>query len=244
MAGTAVLVVHGFTANPKTVGHIAGFLERAGLPYEIPTLRGHGQTPEALVGVRWEDWLEDAQNAYERLEKAHGRVAVVGHSMGALVAGVLAARKPKTESLVLIAPALEFANPLARFVPLLGTFFKFWKTDGSSVYDPTLRAESERQLVTYDRFAVKAFAELYKLAALAPREFERVSCPAIVVHSRKDQVIPPAAGERAFAHLGSRDKKMIWFERSGHEMFWDMERDELCQLIVNFVQSKTPVSST
>ncbi len=243
MAGTAVLVVHGFTANPKTVGHIAGFLDRAGLPYEIPTLRGHGQTPEALVGVTWQDWLEDAQVAYERLEKTHGRVAVVGHSMGALVAGVLTARKPQTESLTLIAPALEFTNPLARFVPLLGTFFKFWKTDGSSVYDPALRAESEQALITYDRFAVKAFAELYKLAAIAPREFERVKCPAIVVHSRKDQVIPPCAGERAFAHLGSADKKMIWFEQSGHEMFWDMQRDELCQVVVDFVQSKSLVSS-
>jgi carboxylesterase len=243
LAATAVLVLHGFTAQPKTVDHIAGFLEKASLPFEIPTLRGHAQTPEALIGVRWQDWLEDAQNAYERLEKAHGRVAVVGHSMGGLVAGLLAARKPQMESLVLVAPALEFSNPTARFAPLLKRVMKWSNAGEPSMYDPKLRAEAEAGMVTYKRFPVAAFAELYALAGLAPREFGRVTCPAIVIHSRKDQVIPPSAGEKAFAHLGSRDKKLTWFERSGHEMFWDMQRDQLSQTIVDFVKSKMPVSN-
>lgn len=243
MAATAVLVLHGFTAQPKTVDYIAGFLERAGLPFEIPTLRGHAQTPEALIGVRWQDWLEDAQAAFERLEKAHGRVAVVGHSMGGLVAGLLAARKPQTESLVLVAPALEFSNPTARFAPLLKHILKWADAGEPSMYDLNLRAEAEVRAVTYKRFPVAAFAELYALSGIAPREFARVTAPALVIHSRKDQVIPPSAGEKAFAYLGSHDKKLRWFEESGHEMFWDMQRDELSQAIVDFVQSKSPVSS-
>ena len=243
MAATAVLVLHGFTANPRTVDYIAGFLEKAGLPYEIPTLRGHGQTPEALIGVRWQDWLEDAQTAFERLEKSHGRVAVVGHSMGGLVAGLLAVRKPQTESLVLVAPALEFSNPTARFAPLLKRVMKWSNAGPPAMYDPTLRAQAEAGAVTYKRFPVAAFAELYALAGIAPREFPLVTSPALVIHSRKDQVIPPSAGEKAFAFLGSRDKKLTWLEESGHEMFWDMQRDELSRQIVSFVQSKMPVSS-
>ena len=38
---TAVLVCHGFTAQPKTVDHIAGYLERAGFAYVAMDLLGY-----------------------------------------------------------------------------------------------------------------------------------------------------------------------------------------------------------
>ena len=244
MAATAVLVLHGFTAQPKTVDHIAGFLEKASLPFEIPTLRGHGQTPEALIGVRWQDWLEDAQSAYERLEKAHGRVAVVGHSMGGLVAGVLAARKPQTASVVMVAPAMEYSNPLAYMVPVLGVVIKYWSWGPSSVTDPVLRAQSEAEKITYPRFPISAFAEMLKLRQVAKRELSQVRVPAMVIQSRLDKSLPPSAAENSFARLGSSDKKLEWLDRGGHEVFWDVARDELCQTIVDFVQSKSPVLIT
>jgi carboxylesterase len=244
LAGTAVLVVHGFTANPKTVGHIAGFLERAGLPYEIPTLRGHGTRMEDLETVRWQDWYADAEAAYDRLEKAHGSVAVVGHSMGALAGGVMAARKPKMAALVMVAPAMEYSNPLAYLVPMLGAVVKYWSWGPSSVTDPALRAQSEAEKITYPRFPVKAFGEMLKLRQVTMRDLPQVRVPAMVIQSRLDKSLPASSAEKSFALLGSADKKLAWVEQGGHEVFWDVARDEFCQVIVDFVQSKTPVSST
>ena len=230
-----MLVCHGFTAQPKTVDYIGGFLERAGFTYEIPVLRGHGTRPEDLIGVRWQDWLEDAMAAYERLEAKTGRVLVVGHSMGALVAANVVVRYPNVPALVLVAPALQFVNPAVKFLPMLGGVVKFWNGGPPGIVDPKLKAESIAQGVTYKRFPVKAFKELFDLAALTPKELEKVRCPTLVIHSKVDEVIPPSASELAVRSLGAQDKRLKWFERSSHEMFWDLERDELCETIVKFL---------
>jgi carboxylesterase len=232
---TAVLVCHGFTAQPKTVDYLASFLQRAGFAFEIPVLRGHGSRPEDLVGVRWQDWLEDAMAAYERLEAKADRVLVVGHSMGALIAANVVVRYPEVPALVMVAPALQFVNPAVKFLPLLGGIVKFWNGGPSGIVDPALRAQSIAEAVTYKRFPVKAFKELWDLAQLTPKELEKIRCPTLVIHSRVDEVIPASAAELAVRSLGTQDRRLKWFERSSHEMFWDLERDELCETIVKFL---------
>ncbi len=234
MSELAVLVCHGFTAAPRTVEYIAPYLERAGLPYSIPILRGHATKYTDLEGVRWTDWVADGLAAFDSLRAQHARVAVVGHSMGALVAAQIAAERT-VDSLTLVAPALKFANPLSRFVGLLAPVIKVWKGDGPNLFDADLLAQVKRDPVTYDRFPTAAFGELYTLAGLTPKVLERVTARALVIHSLQDEVIPPKAGEIALEHLGSKDKRVKWMERSRHEMFWDGERGALCEEIVRFV---------
>ena len=236
---TAVLMLHGFPAMPKTVDFIGQFLEREGYSYEIPALRGLGTKPEDLLGVRWQDWVDDALAAYSRLEKLSGKVAVIGHSMGAVTAIQLAAQKPDLKALVLVAPALKFSNPLAKFSPFLKYIMKWNDVGPSSVIDSVLRHEAEQAGIVYPRFPTAAFVELYTMAKLSPAKLELIHCPALVIHSLKDQVIPPAAGELALEKLGSQDKNLKWFQHSGHEMFWDMEREALCEAIVGFLNAKT-----
>ena len=55
-APLGVLNLHGFTSSLDCVNGLNPYIEALGLPYRMPVLRGHNQTPEALIGVRWEDW--------------------------------------------------------------------------------------------------------------------------------------------------------------------------------------------
>jgi carboxylesterase len=236
---TAVLMLHGFPAMPKTVDFITRYFERDGYAYEIPALRGLGTKPEDLEGVRWQDWVEDAMAAYSRLEKHSGKVAVVGHSMGAVTAIQLAAQQQNLKALVLVAPALKFSNPLAKFSPYLKNIMKWNDVGPSSIIDPTLRQQAEQAEIVYKRFPTAAFVELYNMAKLSIPKLQSIHCPALVIHPLKDQVIPPVAGELALEKLGSADKNIKWFQNSGHEMFWDMERETVCEAIVGFLNEKT-----
>ena len=229
-----VLVCHGFTAQPKTVNYIGPFLERAGLPYSIPVLRGHGTVWTDLRGVKWEDWLKDALIAYASLERSCDQVAVVGHSMGALVAAQIAMQKP-VSSLVLVAPALKFASPLAPFVGLLQSVVKDFKGDGSSILDPTLRAEAEAQNITYQQFPTAAFGELYKMAGVTTKILGNISAPTLILHSLKDTVIPPGAADLALEKIASTTKRIRWLQNCNHEVFWDAERDTICEEITKFI---------
>ena len=235
MSELAVLVCHGFTAQPKTVQYIAPYLERAGLPYAIPALRGHGTVYTDLIGVKWQDWVADALQAYDRLANQSARVAVVGHSMGGLVAAHVAAERP-VDSVTLVAPALKFSNQLSGFVGLLAPLVKVWKGDPPSLWDAALLEAIRRDPVTYDRFPTAAFAQLWAMAKLTPAVLTNVTARALVIHSLRDEVIPPAAADLALERLGSFDKRVQWFANSHHEMFCDGERDALCELILEFVQ--------
>ena len=234
MSELAVLVCHGFTAQPKTVQYIAPYLERAGLPYAIPALRGHGTVYTDLIGVKWQDWVTDALQAYDRLATQSARVAVVGHSMGGLVAVQIASQRP-VDSVILVAPALKFSNPLSGFVGLLAPFVKVWKGDPPSLWDANLLEQIRRDPVTYDRFPTAAFAQLWAMAKLAPAVLPKVTARALVIHSLRDEVIPPAAADLALELLGSVDKRLQWFSNSRHEMFCDGERDALCAQILEFI---------
>jgi carboxylesterase len=236
---TAVLMLHGFPAMPKTVDFIARYFEREGYTYEIPALRGLGTKPQDLIGVRWQDWVEDALAAYSRLEKHSGKVALIGHSMGAVTGIQVAAQKPDLKALILAAPALKFSNPLAKFSPYLKNIMKWNDTGPSSIIDPSLRLEAELAGIVYKRFPTAAFVELYSMAKLAAPKLELIKCPALVIHPLKDQAVPPAAAELAIEKLGSVDKSIKWLQNSGHEMFWDMEREALCEMILGFLNEKT-----
>ncbi|WP_223267056.1 alpha/beta hydrolase [Chlorobium phaeovibrioides] len=102
-----VLILHGFTSTGESVEALGRPLEALGIPFSIPLLRGHGEpSPEALRGVRWRQWLDDAEAAFEELSLKARRLVVVGHSMGALLGLNLAAVFPgRVDSLVLVTPA-------------------------------------------------------------------------------------------------------------------------------------------
>ena len=238
-----MLVLHGFTAKPKTVWPLVPFLEHAGFAFEVPVLRGHATAPEDLAGVRWEDWLEDALAAYDRLAAEHAAVAVVGHSMGGCVAGLVAARRSATAALVLAAPALRFRNRQAALAPYLWRIRRYAGEPGSAVLDPALRERADRAEITYPRFPVRAFAELYELSRLAPRALRAVRAPALVVHARRDRVIPFAASELALRSLGSAEKELRAFEGCDHELFWDAEADAISAQIASFLEKHSRVRS-
>ena len=51
----AVLLLHGFTSDLATVDGLVPHIEKAGLPYEMPILRGHGTRYQDLTGVTAKD---------------------------------------------------------------------------------------------------------------------------------------------------------------------------------------------
>src|SRR5262245_41881646 len=85
-APLGVLILHGFTGGRATVEAIVPCAEALGLPWRLPQLRGHWTHPADLVGVTYDDLLADAQAALAQLQTESERVAVVGLSVGGLLA--------------------------------------------------------------------------------------------------------------------------------------------------------------
>jgi carboxylesterase len=220
-APVGVLVLHGFTSHIACVTSLEALLKERGLPYRFPLLRGHGTKPRDLVGVAASDWYEDGEAALWDLLGECEKVVVIGHSMGGLVTLDLAARHgDKLAGAIVAAPALKFADPLAVLTPLVSRVVSFW---------PSPNAYNDRECAkrnqNYPKFPTDAFVELYRYAGDVGNRLSFVKVPLTVLHSRKDQVISPKAAEAAMERTSSQDKTLVWFEKSGHEMFLDLEAD-------------------
>lgn len=94
-----VLLVHGFSGSPFELHMLARVLHQRGYHCEVPLLHGHHQSLAALRESRWPQWLGTADEALRALwqrvraqTEEPPRIAVVGLSMGGLLAVELARR--------------------------------------------------------------------------------------------------------------------------------------------------------
>ncbi|MCP9816522.1 alpha/beta fold hydrolase [Synechococcus sp. GreenBA-s] len=243
-APLGVLIVHGFTASPAGgVRSLEAPIQALGLPTRTPVLRGHGTpSPEALRGVHWHDWVADAEAALQALLQQADRAVVVGHSMGALVALTLAADHPEAvDSLVLAAPALQLASPLAPgrplhgLVPLIRRLVRSW---------PIAHAYADGALAAgdtgYPWAPMEAILALFAFGPATRRRLPEIAVPTLVLQSQRDSVVVPGSARLIFEAITTppERKRLRWFKQTDHELFRDCEREAAIEAVVAFVADR------
>ena len=233
-ATLGVLILHGFTSSLDCVNGLVPYLEERQIPYEMPLLRGHGQTPEALIGVKAADWYQDALDAFNRLAERVDRIVLVGLSMGGLVALNLCFQdhpcRSKICGCITWAAALGFCNPLAFMAKFMSLFVKMWPGQ-ESFNDP----ECRKKCTNYDKFPADAFVELYQYAKMTRKRLSDVEVPLCIIHSRKDQVVPYKTAEMLFDDCNSPYIERHALEKSGHELGQDCECQTVFDISMAFI---------
>ena len=238
-----VLIIHGFTSSLDCVSGIETPLKALRIPTRMPVLRGHGgESPEALRGVTWHDWVADAEAALQALLGEAERAILFGHSMGGLVALTLAAEHTDSvDSLILAAAAVQLASPLApgrpfHFLePVIRRLFKRWNM-------PLVYAD--QALAVHDsnyRWApLDAISSLLDFAEVTRRRLPEIKVPTVILQSRRDTVVAPESAEIIYKGISTpaEQKRIVWFEVTEHEMFRDCERGATIEAVVQSVRER------
>lgn len=225
------LVLHGFTGSLDTVSLLGDSLKARGLEVSTPVLRGHGTKPEHLFRVHWRDWVHDARTALLDLAPRDEPVLVVGHSMGAMVACVVAAefahRVPK---MALLAPAFGFRSRLVHLLPLLKRVYTTWS--GNPEYaDPGLMYTN----TNYLKFPVEAFEQVLALTQMTEGLLQHVKCPVGTFYAKKDPIVPPSVLKLLDKKLGSGPTSRHIYKKSFHELLQDVEAEKINADIIEFL---------
>ncbi len=258
------LIIHGFTASLDCVREIEPPLKALGLPTRMPVLRGHGgASPEALRGVKWQDWLADSEAALNDLLTECDKAIVIGHSMGGLMALLLASRVPlvgnnlveaganlmagkidlpvRIDSLVLAAAAVQLTNPMAPgrplhfLAPLVARLLKQWPMP--PVYaDPEL-AKFDTNYAYAPMDAVKTLLDCVEVTR---KKLDQVIVPTLILQSRKDTSVALESVRMIYTGIltPAEEKKIVWFEKTEHEMFRDCERYAIIDVIANYARER------
>jgi carboxylesterase len=237
--GPAVLALHGFGATTQEVSLIVDIAKDLGLAALAPLLPGHGTSVFDLARTRFVDWRGAAKRALLELARDHGRVIVVGMSMGSLIALDLAAdfSKEVVGVGVLACPIrLPWPYPslaLAAIEHLRIPDFMMPKSR-PDILDP----EGRRTQVTYREQPVHAGNDVRLAGRRVEARLGVISCPAFVAHGRADRVCPVKNARIVHARLGTRasEKELLILERSHHIITRDVERSVLRTRLLAFIE--------
>lgn len=234
-----VLMLHGYSGTPAELLPMAQALASAGYTTHGPLLAGHGGPPSDLLGATSDDWLASAAEGLERL-RAHCRTLFVcGFSAGGLLALRLAAREPLA-GIILLAPALRLRG--GALLPLAGLLQHvvpwYYPLARANFADPAVRAavlerapdanlDDPAVVEALRREARVPIGSLYQLARLqraARRDMARVAAPTLIMQGRLDTTVDPRSADLVASGVATRDTRLVWFERSGHQLPREAER--------------------
>jgi carboxylesterase len=237
---TGVLCLHGFTASPAETRWLGQHL--AGEGYTVYGLRtpGHGTDPHDLARYLWTDWFAAALDGYHLLRAQCERVCVVGHSMGGLLALLVACAEPVAGVGVLASP-LMYADKRLAYAQWMAAPMPFTEQPDTSTLPETIRAEQVRRgeavigRVRYDTWSTAAVGQLYAVTMEAAARLPDVTAPLLAIYSKKDVTVGLDSRDYLLAHIGSRQVESYTLEHSDHILPQDIERETVFQRVAAFV---------
>ncbi|MEO6796508.1 MAG: alpha/beta fold hydrolase [Candidatus Dormibacter sp.] len=231
------LLLHGFAGTPPEVRGLGEHLAAHGFDVLAPLLAGHGLTPEAMAQTRWRDWARSAEEAMHTLQADCGPVFVAGQSLGGTLALHLAATNPAVRGVVTMG---AMGSP---------RFFKDWRLrvigglkhvvrwhvpgDDCDLGDPS----ALRFLHSYARRPTVCIESLLQLLRILETELPTITTPALILHGRRDRTVDVGNAPFILDQLGSVDKRLLWFEGSGHTITVDLERNQVNAAVLQWLQA-------
>jgi alpha-beta hydrolase superfamily lysophospholipase len=233
------LLSHGYGEHARRYEHVAQRLVQEGAVVYAPDHLGHGESEGERAHVDdGEDFTSDLHQVATRAREAHPGlpVALIGHSMGGLIATRYAQRHPgELAALVLSGPAIGGAPELEMLLGLdpipdvpidpavlsrdasVGQAY----ADDPLVYHGPFKRPTLQALVT----AVNAVADGPGLEDL----------PTLWVHGADDQLVPLAATRPAIERIKGSDFTERVYEGARHEVFNETNQDEVLDDVVAFL---------
>ncbi|MFN4190886.1 MAG: alpha/beta hydrolase [Pseudothermotoga sp.] len=227
-----VLLIHGFTGSPHDMAYLAQRLFDEGFTVSVPRLPGHGTNHMDFLNSTWQDWVRRSIDAYLDLTSVCDKISIVGLSMGALLATIVASRL-KTEKVVLAAPAFKVTDWRLKFTPFMGLFVQYKEKEPPIFEDPSLNKLAQEY---WNKVFIKPAAQLYKLQKIATKSLEMVDSPTLVIVTQKDNTVPMSVLDVIREHLKSEFKTVV-LEKSAHPVTNDIEKELVAEKIAEFLSN-------
>lgn len=205
---TAILLIHGTWGNAASWGAFVPALEAAGFEVHAPSLRYHDlplqQGAAQIATLSLTDYVDDLS---DYLSTMSSKPIILGHSLGGLLAQLLAARHPQQHRGMVLLGTAPMAGIFALYPSMLGCFYQhylqwgFWK---KPLYPTKKRLnhycmnhQSNADQQQYFKMLVTESGRVYAEMALwfldpnraAHVDTKKITAPVLIVSGTDDRIV-------------------------------------------------------
>lgn len=232
--GRAVLLVQGWTTTPYELRRLGKYLHQKGYTVSAPLLTGHGTVPADLENVKWETWNRDVERAYFELKEKHKKIYIIGTSLGASLASILAGNNPEISGLVLM--AMPYRLRMERLMWIFARFLLLFRRYYKKYYPPSFGSKATvTRKISYQIYPIKSVLEILKLAKFSRSVIAKITQPCFVLQSRADHIVAKKSLEKIFAKISSKIKKKKYLKNAYHTFISDIENEHIFEDILGFL---------
>ncbi len=199
------LLFHGLNDSPYVWQNFAIELTQRGFDVRAVLFAGHGTTPEDMLNVRWESWLESARGHLKAWRDADDSSPIFlgGFSMGGVLATWLGLDNPDIAGLLLISPA--YKSRLNHYLRWSGLYSRFqpWVFGGMIGEDNPQK---------YNSIPVNSGWQYYQLARGLMRRWkfkERIDMPTLMILTEDDSVVNVDYTRKLFRKRFVSEQRML-----------------------------------
>ena len=246
-----MMMLHGLGANALELQRLAKELHALGFSVIVPRIHGYSFESDLQT---WNNWVEQAQIQLWILQAKYASVSLVGLSMGAVLALVLAQKEENSlAGLVVLSASLAFdgwSMPWYRiFLKATPSWLPFVSRYELKESEPFgLKNEEMRSAVRAlmkshhisesgaDKLTYEQIKEGQSLVKEARKNIKKIDCPCLIIHAVDDEVVHVRHADWVFKKIKSPDKEIIYLGDSYHMITIDNERDTVNEETARFLK--------
>jgi len=204
----AYIVIHGFGGTPNDIKNIKKELILNGIDEQdiyTPLLKGHGIKGKIKIGTRYEDIITELKEYVDNNCNKYDKIYLFGYSMGGLVSMGLAINA-KVDKLVLFNAPMHIWN-FRNFLWTIKT-----KKPRQKVY------HIKTVLSSLNYTKIRNSMELRRLRNYVRDNLKNITSDTYIIQSVRDYVAQPVSAEEIYNEIGSKEKKIKWYQETTHFM--------------------------
>jgi len=237
-ARAVMVLAHGMSEHSARYDHVGRFLAARGMAVHALDHRGHGRSGGEMGTVEsFDHYLDDLSTflSLVRGEEPHGPLVLLGHSMGGLiVAAYLLERRPQPDLVILSGPAI---------VPIMEAEGRRVDATRLSRDPEAQRAYLEDPLILRERVKDELYYRLAEGIGLLVGRASEIHQPLLLIHGTADRLCSAEGAEMWVRASSSTDVTVNLYPEGRHEMFNEINRDEVLAGMWAWLDARIPASA-
>lgn len=224
------LLIHGFSSSPPEMKDLSDFLFDKGMNVLSIRLDGHATTIEDFSKSSMDSWKASVREGYKIISEVCENIFIIGQSLGAGLA-------------LILAPELEPAGVISYAAPLLikdkRIFFTSFKI--ARLFFPYVDTRSETEYFVYTKRPTIALSELNKVSKSIRSVLQKLKSPLFVAHAEDDETVDPTSMDLIYKRAGSSIKEFYKMDNGGHRLTLsdNFNRDALFDKTLQFMETNS-----